>query len=573
MIKRLRNLPRWARTLLLLVVCLVIPLSVVAERYNTYSNHNHPITGGYGDNVSEEQREELDQAKENQEKNAHTQDAQTPSDFLVKFQNDRIKQVEEETSYDVKYNEYLPSRYTLELIYNDSNWWELDEKVSNTGHFFSNSTVNAIWMELVHMGFSVVGFTIDVFELDVVDRFADEIGTGIRDYAGFDGNGNMEEDGLWGSLLTGIIFMTGAWAVFFGMMFRKTIKMWQGLVGAIAVMVLFIGFYLNVGGVLNTLNAGSKDLSLRILKASQELMDDKEMPVEAYPYILGDHIYHMLIYTPYVVQQHNGIPEPSVELPDEPVYGDLPARQQQVFRDEIERAEEQRKRAQELQNEGLVSHERIQKILEHPLGSEARNNAVEDERDEYNNILVTTKGAPERLKSLPWLAILLLLQSVIFFLINLGVQVFQILFMLLTLLAPIIGILSIFPPLQQMARKWFTLWIMSLVTKIMFTVILSLLFFLSNLFYELVPPDQEGLQATLVWQIVILLAVIVFRKQIFGIFLKPSMQVQVRVVQSAYHGAKSVVQRQLRKRGYRGRGYRGRGYRGRNRRPAKGDAA
>src|SRR5699024_7365906 len=104
------------------------------------------------------------------------------------------------------------------------------------------------------------------------------------------------------------------------------------------------------------------------------------------------------------------------------------------------------------------------------------------------------------------------------------------------------------------------------------------LFFLSNLFYELVPPDQEGLQATLVWQIVILLAVIVFRKQIFGIFLKPSMQVQVRVVQSAYHGAKSVVQRQLRKRGYRGRGYRGRGYRGRgyrgrNRRPAKGDAA
>lgn len=544
------------------LVALMIPGTIVFADYNIYSNHNHPGIGeSYDGKVPKDQQEVLDRAKKEKEK-IQASGVQTPTDLLVKFPDEQIKKIEEKTDYDVKYNEYLPSRYTLELVYNEANWWDLDEMASNTGHFFSHGTTNAIWMQLVRMGFSVIDFTVDVFTLDVPKKFADEIGSGIREYAGFTRDGSMRSDGLWGHLLTGIIFMVGCWAVFVGLAMRRVVRFWTGLLGSMLIMILFIGFYLNAGPILKVMNDGSEQLSTKVLQASQAFITDKEVPQEAYPYILADHIYHMNIFVPYVIEQHNGVPEDTVHL--KPAEVDLPARQKELFREEIEHARQKQKEAEQKAKEGKVTRERIEAILDHELGSENRKNAVLKEKDEYDNRLVTTLGTQERLKSMGLLAFLLILESIVFFVINLAAATFQILFILLTLLSPVVGIVAIFPPLSRIAKKWFELWFMSLVAKLMITVFLSLLFFISNLMYKIVPPETAGYDKTLLWQIVILLAVIIFRKPLFGIFVKPSAQVHIQTIQNTIQRGKQMAQRGVR-RGVRGAAARGaaRGARGR----------
>ncbi|GGA58372.1 hypothetical protein GCM10007416_34470 [Kroppenstedtia guangzhouensis] len=447
----------------------------------------------------------------------------TAYDYAVKFPEERLKHVEEDLGYSIRYNDYYPSQYSLELVLDDTYFWEIVDSASNTGHFFIHQIINSMWQALVVFDFQVISVVENGFSTDIVDVFADAVGSVVQKIAGFDGDG-IGSNGIWGEMITFMIVLAGAWAAYMLIVKRASTRAASGLGSTLLVLILALALFGNASGVMKYLNEISSGLSqevlgvgvdltpkseARILEEERQLQkgitpaEPRETPKEAISFKMADRLYEMLIYEPYILLQYGKPPQE-------------------------------------------ITQERADEILRHKVASKERMKAVRKEVNEENTHMMTTAGTFERFTVVSLLWITHLILGICFLIIAAAILFFQLLFIILTLFAPFALLMAIIPSWTYVAINWFKRWVGAILMKLVLSVFLSILLTISQVLYSTVPSSDYGYIWTITVQLILVIGVIWKRKDILDILRAP-----VRSVDNipGERGGVGMVTNQLR-RGY-----------------------
>ncbi|SGO61317.1 TrbL/VirB6 plasmid conjugal transfer protein [Mycobacterium tuberculosis] len=427
----------------------------------------------------------------------------TAYDYAVKFPEERLKHVEEDLHYPIRYNDYYPSQYSLELMLDEAYFWEIVDSASNTGHFFIHQIINSMWQFLVVWDFQVISVVENGFSSDIVDAFADTVGSAVQQIAGFNGDG-IGEKGLWGQMVTFMIVLAGAWAAYMLMIKRASTRAASGLGSTLLILVLALALFGNASGVMKYLNEISTGLSqevlgigvdltpkseTRILEEERQLQrgitptEPREIPKEAISFKMADRLYDMLIYEPYILLQYGKPPEE-------------------------------------------ITQARAAEILKHKVMSDKRRKAVEKEVSEQNPYgepihMMTTAGTFERLTMVILLWITHLILGICLLVIAAAILFFQLLFIILTLFAPFALLMALVPSWTYVAINWFKRWVGAILMKLILSVFLSIILTISQVLYNTVPSSDYGYIWTITLQLILVIGVIWKRKDIFDILRAP----------------------------------------------------
>ena len=445
--------------------------------------------------------------------------AMTPMDEMVKFPDERIKEVQEK-GYFVRYAKYNPSQYSLELMLNDTHFWQLGDMASNLGHFYMHQLNDTWWQYIVVSNLNVISFVENAYSLDIVDRFADVTGKAIRGIAGFSGT-KLGKDGVWGNLFLFMIVLAGAWAAYMGIVKRAATQAGTGLIWTLVVTILSFFFFANAASVMRYLNDISSGISIEIasfvdfkkyerpnmtmgeemgelnqrlggdgrplLKGATPYNERVPIPKEAYSFILADRMYDIMIYEPYLMLQY-GMTSKSLEERDPPANPD--------------------------------------DILKHKIFSSERQKEVEEEARNNGNHMMTTKGTFQRTQILALLTVTHTILQLCYYVISLAILFYQMLFVILGLLAPFALIMAVVPPWAHVAVNWFQKFIGAIMMKLILTIFLSLLLNISQVLYDTAPPEDFGYVWTIALQLMLVVGVIWKRKFLFDIMQAPVKSVQ-----------------------------------------------
>jgi len=462
------------------------------------------------------------QEKEKQEKQGEPDDFSTPEtqkqarekllgdghltayDIMVHFPEERLKHVEEDLNYPIRYNDYYPSQYSLELVLDDTYFWEIVDTASNTGHFFIHQIINSLWQYLVVFDFQIISYAENAYSTDIVDAFADVVGEAVRKMAGFSGE-EIGESGLWGELSTFLIILAGAWAAYMLAVKRATTKAWSGLGSTLVVLVLSLALFANASGAMKYMNDISSGLSrevlglgidltpkseLQVLEEQQQLQkgidpdaDEKEVPEEATSFLMADRLYELLIYEPYLLLQ----------------YG---------------------KSSEE------ITPDRAKQILQHKVMSQDRAAAVKKEVSKKNpygepNYMMTTAGTFERFSVVILLWTTHIILGIGLLIIAAAILFYQLLFIILTLFAPIALLMALVPSWTHVALNWVQKWAGAILMKLMLSIFLTLILAISQVLYRTTPPTEYGYIWTITLQLILVVGILWKRKDIFDILRTP----------------------------------------------------
>lgn len=449
----------------------------------------------------------------------------TPMDEMVKFPDERIKEVQEK-GYFVRYARYNPSQYSLELMLDDTYFWELGDKALNLGHFYMHQLNDTWWQYLVVTNLNMITFIENAYSLDIVDKFANVTGQAIRDISGFSGT-RLGEDGIWGNLFLFMIVLAGAWAAYMGIVKRAATKAGSGLIWTLVVTILAFAFFANAANVMRYLNDVSSGISIEIasfvdlkkyerpkmtieeeidqlnkqfggdgrtqLKGATPYSERAPIPKEAYSFILADRMYDLMIYEPYLMLQY-GMTSKSLDKtsinPDD--------------------------------------------LLKHQVFSSERQKVVEDEVRKNNNHMMTTKGTFQRTQILALLTVSHILLQLCYYVISLAILFYQMLFVILALLAPFALLMAVVPAWSHVAINWFQKFIGAILMKLVLSIFLSLLLNISQVLYDTAPPEEFGYVWTIALQLMLVAGIIWQRKFIFSIMQAPVKSVQNMAAPNPY---------------------------------------
>lgn len=425
----------------------------------------------------------------------------TAYDYMVHFPKKRLDHVEKKLNYPIKYNDYYPSQYSLELMFGNTYWWEVPENLSNSGHFFIHQLVNTMWQFLVLFDLGVISYIESAYSSDIVDSFADTVGGAVRSVAGFS-DGKIGSSGVWGELSSFMIVLAGAWAAYMLVIKRATTKAGSGLATTMVVLVLSLALFSNPSGAMRYLNDLSTGLSQEILGVGVELTppDDpppiderllqrgilpenkpREIPKEAVSFKIADRLYDMMVYEPYLMLQ----------------YG-------KTSKD--------------------ITPGQAKSILQHKVMGKNRADAVKKEvgdPEKPKNYMMTTAGTFERMAivillwgcHIVWGIALLVIAGAILF--------YQLLFILLTLFAPFALLMALVPTWTHVGINWCQKWVGAIMMKLILSLFLSLVLTLSQVLYKTTPPTEYGYIWTITLQLILIIGILWKRKDLLNIMRAP----------------------------------------------------
>jgi hypothetical protein len=412
-------------------------------------------------------------------------------DALTSFPQEKIQKARAR-GYDVKFSKYEPSRYSLELYLDKTYFWEVDDTIANTGHYFLHGFNDIIWKALLTWDFTVIMVVENAFSLDIVDQFADAVEKAVQQLAGFDGSG-YSHSGIVGNFLTFMIILAGAWMAYVGIIERKTTLALSSMVKSGLILILGLAFFANAGGVMRYLNDISSGLNEEVLGVGlvfQQELDQQtshvQYPTEVTSMVVADKLYHMFIYEPYLILQ----------------YG-------------------------KTSKDAKLTASRIENMLDHRVGSTARMQAVNEERVGNEalgiepNVFVTTQGIFERLYLLLFLCFSHFILGLLFVLLAGAMLVYQFMFVLVALFAPFAFLLALNPAWSATVTTWFRRLIGYQLVKLMIGVFFTMLLTLSQFLYDMNPPEKVGYIWTIAMQLILVVGVVWKRSELFSILQAP----------------------------------------------------
>lgn len=169
--------------------------------------------------------------------------------------------------------------------------------------------------------------------------------------------------------------------------------------------------------------------------------------------------------------------------------------------------------------------EKTDKLLDMPPYSKDRAQFVKEEVQKNENVMLSTKGNTQRPMFLFFISIVNLIIGIVMLIIAGAIIFYQLLFIILALMAPVILLVALVPSWSYIARDWLMKFIGTQLMKVALGLFLSLLFAVSGILYQATSNGGEhgdkGFLFAVALQIVLLLGIIIKRKDLFGAVLTP----------------------------------------------------
>ncbi|MGN7170615.1 CD3337/EF1877 family mobilome membrane protein [Paenibacillus cellulositrophicus] len=374
-----------------------------------------------------------------------------------------------EGKVELEYNKYPKSSYVLDLyIDRTNNPFNISGKIDDGIQAFRLDLLNSVWMFMVVVVNFVIYVVGEAFKLDFVDSIITQITEAIQSIAGFDAGG-FRANGLWPILITFIITLVGAWAVYVGMVKREQNRAMSGLLSMILVFGISLGFFSQADKILTQLNGWSKELQNSVLNISGGIVT----PGGGYTEYEGiatmqNQMFDVMIYKPYQFMQY-----------------------------------------------GTTSSDASQVLSLQP-GSEERGKYVKSEVVDNGNTMMGVDGLGSR----TWFLILLFISNLILggqlLLMAAAVLLFQVIFIAMVLFAPVPLLMALVPAWQSKAFDWAMKTLHALLMKIGFALLMTVMFTISKILYNAVDETEYGYLFVLGMQILCFVGIWLKRKELLS---------------------------------------------------------
>ncbi|OOR03981.1 hypothetical protein BW900_24170 [Bacillus mycoides] len=326
-------------------------------------------------------------------------------------------------------------------------------------------------------------FLVDqALKLDIVSGVADKLALSMQNISGIgeDENGNVGflSAGLFPSIISLMCVLSACYAAYLFFLKRQFTVGLNELVKTVCVIAFVLIFIGNAGTVLKTANTISSEVSTTILaKATGTVAGDPGRSQGAAISAVKKQIWSILVERPYLFMQYG---EDSKEK---------------------------------------IGEERVNKLLKTAPGKD-RNTIVDDEVKKQKNQMMKLDSVGDRM-----------IFTIIYYIVNtfVGVPIlvfcllivaFQLWFLVMSLIAPIVLAVALLPGHRKVIESWATQWIRPLALKVLMSVMLVIIFTVSELLYVLPEAGLAGYISTMIFQIIVFILCYIFRDSITASFKK-----------------------------------------------------
>ncbi|MCX2829128.1 CPBP family intramembrane metalloprotease [Bacillus sp. DHT2] len=326
-------------------------------------------------------------------------------------------------------------------------------------------------------------FLVDqALKLDIVSSVADKLATAMQNISGIgedeDGKMGFLSGGLFPSIIGLTCMLSACYAAYIFFVKRQPTAGLNELVKTVFVITFILVFIGNAGTVLKTANTISSEISTTILaKATGTVAGDPNRSQEAAISAVKKQIWGILVERPYLFLQYG---EDSKEK---------------------------------------IGKDRVDALLKTPSGQE-RSNIVNNEVTEKKNQMMKMDSVGERI-----------IFTIIYYIVNpfiglpilvfcLLIVAFQLWFLVMSLIAPIVLAVALLPGHRKVLESWAKQWARPLALKILMSVMLVIIFTVSELIYVLPEAGLAGYVSTMIFQIIVFILCYIFRDNITACFQK-----------------------------------------------------
>lgn len=329
------------------------------------------------------------------------------------------------------YAKYDDNRYALDYYQE-----EVFGDVIGACERMLNSICNGLW----YLSRAVSNFTgsavKEAYKLDFVKSFATQIGQNIQVVAGINSSG-VGSDGLFGGFLPLIVFAVGLYVFYNGLIKHSTSKALSGLFNFVVVFLLGVAFISYAPNFIVQAADLSADVNTGVLKASSKIFFPEAENVDETEYIVNN-LWNVQVKQPWLILE----------------FGTAD-----------------------------VADERIDNILSLEPDSDEREQAIK------NDIIDNKNVAPLDLGSKFGTTLLVLIVNIIIsvyvFLLAGMLIVSQFLFLVFASIMPFVFVFSMFPGMSNKLMKSAITLFNLLLTKSAISLVMTIAFSLSSLFFTL----------------------------------------------------------------------------------------
>ncbi|PFZ08094.1 hypothetical protein COL63_25615 [Bacillus pseudomycoides] len=364
------------------------------------------------------------------------------------------------------------------LFGDDSVGQDLQRMIYSTCQWFVN-----LAFKLNIMLTQLTMFLVDqALKLDIVSPLADKLATAMQNISGIgageDGKMGFLSGGLFPSIIGLTCLLSACYAAYIFFVKRQPAAGLNELVKTVFVITFILIFIGNAGTVLKTANTISSEFSTTILaKATGTVAGDPGRSQEAAISSVKKQIWGILVERPYLFLQYG---EDSKEK---------------------------------------IGKDRVDTLLKTPSGQE-RSTIVNNEVTEKKNQMMKMDSVGERI-----------IFTIIYYIVNpfVGIPIlifcllivaFQLWFLVISLIAPIVLAVALLPGHRKVIESWVTQWVRPLGLKILMSVMLVIIFTVSELIYVLPEAGLAGYVSTMIFQIIVFILCYIFRDNIAACFKK-----------------------------------------------------
>lgn len=325
-------------------------------------------------------------------------------------------------------------------------------------------------------------FLVDqALKLDIVSGVADKLATAMQNISGIgedeDGNMGFLSGGLFPSIIGLTCLLSACYAAYLFFVKRQPTVGLNELVKTVLVITFILVFIGNAGTVLKTANTISSEISTTILaKATGTVAGNPNRSQEDAISAVKKQIWGILVERPYLFLQYG---EDSKEK---------------------------------------IGKDRVDTLLKTPLGGN-RDKIIDGEISKGNQMM-KMDSVGERI-----------IFTIIYYIVNpfiglpilvfcLLIVAFQLWFLVMSLITPIVLAVALLPGHRKVLESWAKQWAKPLALKILMSVMLVIIFTVSELIYVLPEAGIAGYVSTMIFQIIVFVLCYIFRNNIVACFKK-----------------------------------------------------
>lgn len=345
------------------------------------------------------------------------------------------------------FSKYPLKNYRLDFYVNLSGgWlpWNWGDSIGKSVMYGLYCLSDFLWTVSMYIS-SATGYVVqEAYKLDFIDDMISKIGKNIQELAGITKNG-ISANGLYVKLVFIIIIIVGIYMVYTGLIKKETSKAMHTFLNFVLVFVFSAAFIAYAPKYMGMLNEFSADLSAAILDTGTKVLsvekDEKDSVV-----LIRDSLFAMQIEKPWLLLQYGTTDKEAI---------------------------------------GVDRVERLLSVSPSLNGGEDRENVVKSEIEEQNNMNLTITEVAPRLGMVLFIFLLNIIIS-IFVLLLTGIMVLsQILFLIFSLVLVISFLISMMPGQENNWKKAVVNLFNTLMARVGITLIITLAFCISNMFYSM----------------------------------------------------------------------------------------